>query len=357
MLDDIQIFAKRLKQARQQKLFSMEQLSDAMEGIISKQAISKYESAKMMPNSTVLVALADALNVDLDYFFRPFTYDVEKLQVSYRKKSDVGAKELNALKVQIQDDIERYLEVESVLSKDDIEHNVSTEGLLSTPEQMWSCARKIREEWNLGNDAIANVQNVLEEHGIKVILTEASSSFDGVSGVVNDKYYIVVLNKNQNHVERRRFTALHELGHLLYNNCFDPRLTQREREKLCDNFANEMLIPSSAILSTFKKGDQISTSELKALQCMYGVSINAIMVKIHQLNIINDSRYKAYCIRMNKDERLSAFITKSRYKENLTNRFETMVYSAAAKELISTSKAASLLKCSIANVRKNLNTV
>lgn len=357
MLTELQIFAKRLKQARIQKKLSMEQLANLMDGIVSKQAISKYESAKMMPNMTVLVSIAEVLNVELDDLFRPFNFEVENLQVSFRKKSDAGAKEINSLKIKIQDDIEKYLEIENILEKQTPEFAQVNSEILSSPQQMWKCAREIREQWKLGNDAIANVQDMLEEHGIKVILTEASPNFDGVSGVVNNKYYFVVLNREQKHIERRRFTTLHELGHLLFNDRFDSRLTQHEKESLCDNFANEMLIPTSAIESAFKPGDQITTSELKELQYKYGVSINAIMVKIHQLEIMNDNRYKSYCIRKRNDERLRNFIEKTRYKENLTNRFETMVYSAAAKELISTSKAASLLKCSVSNVRKNLNTL
>lgn len=357
MMTELQIFAKRLKQARLQKKFSMDYLANLMNGIVSKQAISKYESAKMMPNMTVLVSLAEALDVELDDLFRPFNFEVENLQVSFRKKSDAGAKEINSLKIRIQDDIEKYLEIENILDKQTPKFTQVNSEILSTPQQMWKCAKEIREQWKLGNDAIANVQDMLEEHGIKVILTEASPDFDGVSGVVNDKYYFVVLNRNQEHVERRRFTALHELGHLLFNDCFDSRLSQHDKETLCDNFANEMLIPTSAIESAFKPGDQITTSELKELQYKYGVSINAIMVKIHQLQIMNDIRYRSYCIRKRNDERLRTFIEKSRYKENLTNRFETMVYSAAARELITTSKAASMLKCSISSVRKNLNTL
>ena len=37
---------------------------------------------------------------------------------------------------------------------------------------------------------------------------------------------------------------MHELGHLLFDKRFAPTLTLREKEKLCDAFANEMLLPS-----------------------------------------------------------------------------------------------------------------
>ena len=115
MSDLLKVFAQRLKQARILKTMSLDQLVVNIGGVITKQAISKYEAAKMMPNSTVLVALASALDVDADYFFRPFTFNVNELKVSFRKKSDTSVKDSNSLKVQIQDEVERYLEVEESL--------------------------------------------------------------------------------------------------------------------------------------------------------------------------------------------------------------------------------------------------
>ena len=115
MQTDLEIFAMRLKQARILKKISMDKLVDLIGGIVTKQAISKYESAKMMPGSTALIAISTALEVEPDYFFRPFSFDVNQFDVSFRKKSDTTAKDVNALKVQIQDQVERYLEVEELL--------------------------------------------------------------------------------------------------------------------------------------------------------------------------------------------------------------------------------------------------
>jgi Zn-dependent peptidase ImmA (M78 family)/DNA-binding XRE family transcriptional regulator len=355
MASDVQIFAQRLKQARILKKLSMDQLVDRIGGIVSKQAISKYEAAKMSPNSTILVALSLALDVDVEYFFRPFNFDLNEFEVSFRKKANTTAKDVNALKVQIQDQVERYLEVEEILGDTAHEVLVSEGKVLSSPEEMCQLADELRGKWKLGMDAIANVQDVLEAHGIKVISTEAPDGFDGVSGVVNGKDYIVVLNNNRDHIERRRFTALHELGHLLYNNRFQADLTTRDKEKLCDAFASEMLLPSSVLHSSFKPGDKISSSELKQLQMMYGISINAIMHKLKELGLLSESKYKGFCIRKNQDAELKRYVETSRYAESMTNKFEAMVYSAAAKDLISTSKAASLLQTSVSTVRKHLN--
>lgn len=357
MADVLKIFAQRLRQARILQKMSMDQLVAKIEGQVTKQAISKYEAAKMMPNSTVLCALALALDVDLDYFFRPFTFDLDQFQVSFRKKSDTSVKDVNALKVRIQDEIERYLEIEEILGKEKVKIQQLDGEPLSSAEQMRDLAIKLREDWQLGLDAIGNVQDVLEAHGIKVICTEAPKGFEGVSGVVNDAHLIVVLNRQQTHVERRRFTALHELGHLLFNHRFSLDLTIRERENLCNAFASEMLLPSSALKAVFSPGEKISTFELRQFQLVYGISIDAIMHKLNEIGIISDSKYRTYCIRKNKNANLKKFIEDTCYKEDLTTRFSTMVYAAAAKDLISTSKAASLLNTTITDVREHLNVV
>lgn len=357
MADVIKIFAQRLKQARILQKMSMDQLAAKIGGLVSKQAISKYEAAKMMPNSTVLIALATALDVDADYFFRPFTFDLENFQVSFRKKSNTSAKDVSALKVRIQDEVERYLEVEEILGKEKVQILPIEGESLSTAEQMRELAIKVRSDWQLGLDAIGNVQDVLEAHGIIVICTEAPKGFDGVSGVVNGKHLVLVLNRTQEHVERRRFTALHELGHLLFNDRFASNLTLRDKENLCNVFASEMLLPSETLRRMFRPGEKISTSELRQLQMVYGISIDAIMHKLKEIGIISDSKYKSYCIRKNQDESLKKYVEESCYKEELSTKFVMMVYAAAAKDLISTSKAASLLHSSISDVRKHLNVV
>ena len=56
-------------------------------------------------------------------------------------------------------------------------------------------------------------------------------------------------------------------------------------------------------------------------------------------------------------EDFKKYIEESRYKEETTTRFQAMVYSALAQQLISTSKAATLLGVSINNIRKNATTL
>jgi transcriptional regulator with XRE-family HTH domain len=48
----------RIKSARLLAGFSQRELSDALAGMVSHNAISKYEKGEMMPDSKVLIALS-----------------------------------------------------------------------------------------------------------------------------------------------------------------------------------------------------------------------------------------------------------------------------------------------------------
>lgn len=358
-MTELEIFAKRLRQARMKEKLSMDALCQLMQGAVSKQAVSKYEAAKMMPSSTILIALADALKVSLDYFFQPFKFDVQEMQVSFRKKSSVRQKDIDALKIHIQEEIEHYLEIEEILGKEPtIYDKVEIGKTLTEPNDMIECAQMVRKQWQLGLDPIANVQEILEANGVKVIPVSGPEGFDGVSGMINNNIPIIVLNKNITMPERLRFTEFHELGHLQFNANFSEDMSNLDKEKMCHSFASEMLLPGNITQQMFADKTKLSLNELIYLQELYGISIDAIMHKLRDINIITEKRYKNFNIRKRMSKTFAKAVEKSRFKEELkTTRYQAMVYSALAQQLITTSKAASMLGCSVANVRNNVNVI
>lgn len=356
-LSEIETFALRLKQARIAEKLSMDGLCAKVGGAVSKQAISKYESSKMMPSTEILDALAVALCKDREYFFRPFRFELSEFEISFRKKSGVTKKDEAALKVQIQDKIERYLEVEEILGRDvKVELPGGYRNILSA-DDMRQCAKKLRKEWGLGDNAIVNVADLLEENGIKMIRIEASDTFDGLSGIVNGKHYIVVVNRGKRNQERIRFTELHEVGHLLFNKNMNQVLKPSEREKLCNAFAGEMLLPTEILLNSFSRSKRISFEEIVSLQKKYGISIDAIIYSLWEAKIINDSRYRSYWIRKKMDRNFKDIMEKSRFSEDFIDKYETMVYNALANELISVGKAASLLDCPVTELVRRMDFV
>lgn len=348
-----QIFGLRLKSARALNGLSLEELASRMENKISKQSLSKYEAGKMMPSSTVLIMLGKALNVKPDYFLRPFTVSIEKIE--FRKKSKIHTKEEKAIKEKIRDKMERYIEVEQILCLNSDFVNPLKNNHINSAKDVYTMAASVRDAWQIGRDGIPCIVDMLEEHCIKVVALDASDAFDGLSGFVDERKPIIVLNRNFT-AERKRFTAMHELGHLLLS--FNPRFSQKEIEHLCNLFANEILIP----YNVFKKiigvaRHDISLNELRAIQLNFGISVDALMFKAKDLHIITQSRYKYFCIQKNKDINFKKQVEKSYCTEEPSTRFASLVYRALASDLISFSKASALLAQPIEEVRHQLELV
>ena len=59
------MFSERLKLARERYGLSLRSLSLRLGGLVSARAIGKYERGELLPNSTVVIALAKALDVSV----------------------------------------------------------------------------------------------------------------------------------------------------------------------------------------------------------------------------------------------------------------------------------------------------
>ena len=153
--------------------------------------------------------------------------------------------------------------------------------------------------------------------------------------------------------ERKRFTALHELGHIILP--FSNSVSEKEEESLCNLFANEMLILESVFKNVFgQRRQDISYQELRTIQLHYGISCDAMMYKAKASGIISEQRYKTYCIQKNRIPGFKERIEASLYPNEESNRFIRLVYNALSNELITASKAAALLHQSVEQVREDL---
>ena len=342
-----EIFGKRLKSAREMKSLSMADLARKMSDIVSRQAIYKYEAGKMLPDSTVLIRLAEVLGVKVDYFFRPFSIAISGIE--FRKKARMCEKERKAIQQQVLDHVERYFEIEEILGIVRNQSPIRRPEVIRTREDVISLVQSIRRDWGLGEDGIIDIIGLLESRGIKVIEFNATNDFDGLSGTVGDDI-IIVLNSNIQPTERKRFTALHELGHLIMN--FGDSVDEKEKEKLCHTFASEFLIPTKVFKEML--GD-ITKSPLNIIlfseiQHNFGISIDALIKKAEDESMITGNRYKSYHIRKNTNAAFKNFVETSRVEKEEPHKFESLVYDAYSKSIISASKAATLLNIPVNNV-------
>jgi len=342
-------FANRLINARRIRCFSQRELSNATQGQVSPTAIEKYEKGLMMPSNTVLIQLSRALNMKLDYFFRPFTVDIDTSKFEFRKSSSMGVKKIESIKYMVCAEIEKYLEIEAILANTTSftldYRNVVVEG----ENEAKFLANRFRTDMNIGTDAIVSAVDLLESCGVKIIEIDLDEKFSGTCNTAGT-IPVIVINKNMSS-ERKRITIFHELGHLLMY-CADGV----DKENLCTIFANEVLIPSDKFIGILGESrHDISLIELQAIQREYGLSIDALMAKAVQLSIITQRRYSSYYKKKNAVPSFKEAVDATHYPMEHTNRFERLVYRALASEVISFSKAAGLLDVSVNEVRNTLN--
>jgi Zn-dependent peptidase ImmA (M78 family) len=352
MLTELQIkktFGFRLAQARRMNGLSLRMLEARLDGLVTAAALNKYEQGRMLPGSEVLSALCRVFGQKADYFFRPTSISLG--EVEFRKRTALGAKAEAAIKEAAGDFFERYLEIEELLGVGGQFENPLASVVIRQPEDIEKAALQLRRAWKLGLDALPGVVTLLEEKHIKIFETDAPESFDGFAGWAGD-VPVIALNENFPN-DRKRLTALHELGHLLLS--FEG-FTPKEIEKLCHRFAGAVLMPESEFLREFGgRRAQISKHELVELKERFGLSCGAIMMRAADLDLIAPGTLQRFFSLWRK-----WYGKKEPGQWGLpekAERFETLVYRAASSGSISLSKAAYLLRKSQAEFEKNLEVV
>lgn len=350
-------FADRLKSARLRAGFSLQALADKLPNKISRQAIHRYEKGEVMPDSEMLNALSEALDVRPDYFFRE--QHVELGEIEYRKLKRMPAKEEAKVVELTRDYLSRYLELEEILGINP-EFNCPLPedfGSVSTYEQVNEAAGLVRTHWKLGCDPLSNIAELLEDKGIKVVKLEVDLSFDGLqTWAASGKVPVIAYNATKLHkTDRIRFTLLHELAHLLLK-FDDDKLSYKQKETLCHQFASAMLLPKPTITEELgAHRNRISIEELGNLKRQYGISMQAAIMRAKDCGIINE----------HYTSQLFFFFTHQNWRkeepveyigEEESHRFDQLLHRALIEDLISLSKAAALKNLKLADFRaKNAN--
>lgn len=369
-----EVFAQRLQNIRKICSMSQSELAEKMKELaedstifkaVSSTAIEKYEKGIMFPESSgIIITIAAALNTNPGNLMRPFSVTIDREKFEFRKKSRLGKKAIEGIKLQIAQRIEKYVEVERIAGEEPVFDVDFSNIEVRTAFDAFNVAMKLRKKWELGMGPIVKPIQMLESHGVKVIdVKEDPELFDGTSVMV-EGLPVIVLNSNlepcanekyQLTPERRNLTLFHELGHMVMHIPAD--IVGIKRENLCNAFANEMLIPSETFINIFgKKRNGFSLWEMKDVQRDFGISIRALMKKAEMLNVVTQSYYKYYNIRLNSPENAEKRkrMDASEIPLQQSNRYERLVYRCLSSEIITISKAAELLDTSISDILENL---
>lgn len=344
----------RIKLARKRAGLSLRGLADALAGQVSANAISKYETGKMMPSSTVLLALSKTLGLSLDYFTSPMQASLDSLE--FRKLASTPVKDQARVEAEVLSHIERYLAVEQILELDSTQWNDPLEQrrLIASLDDCEDVAAAVRDAWHLGTDPIPNLTLLFEQHGMKVLLLDLPEKVDGLTCYVTrrerEPVPCIVVNRHRP-VERRRFTLAHELGHRL----IAPPDGEIPIEKAAQRFAGAFLMPAEGVRAEVGRHRQaFGHAEIMQLKRFYRVSAAAFLVRCEQLGIISNvsltNAFKTVARTWRRQEPQPLEESGHLFEE--PKRFPRLCYRALVEDMISLPKAAELLQAPVSDIEK-----
>ncbi|MHC1770357.1 MAG: helix-turn-helix domain-containing protein [Flexilinea sp.] len=322
---------QRIKQARKANNLSLRKLADEVG--VSAMAISKYERDQDIPGSGVLLCLSKALEVKIDFFFRPTTISVQ-LQ-AYRKHAALGIKEQESIQMRIQDWVERYFEVENLFPEEQYTDSLPLYTVNSL-ENIEAAALKLRDQWSLGYDPIENMIQLLEDKGIKAGIISGFDHFDACTFKVDNNP--VIVTKAELSGDRQRFNLGHELGHLILD-------IQGEinPEQAAHRFVSAFLVPAKTALTELGvHRTNLNINELYMLKHRYGLSMQAWIYRAKDLGIITPNT-AASLFRQFNAKGWHRQEPGNPFPSEMPIRMEQLVFRALAEDLISRSRAQELL--------------
>jgi len=348
------MFGDRLKLARKRAGLSLRALSDQLGGVVSAQAIGKYERGEMMPGSAVLMAFCKVLDVPLGYFMS--TMEAELDGVDFRKHSRTSVKERARVEALVLDQVERYLTVETILELDSAnwDRPFDEKRSLVDLDDAEVLANDLRQTWDLGRDPIPSMAELLEEHGIKVLALPLPESVSGLTCMVRrpgGRSPVPVIVVNENHsLERRRLTMGHELAHRV----IDPDSTV-DIEKAANRFAGAFLMSRDHLLEEVgRRRHSFGYRELIDLKRLYRVSAAALLVRLEQTGVISQATMVRAFQTVARGWRKEEPEPLEDNKAERPKRFERLCYRALVEGLISLSKAAELLRKPVSAIRSEV---
>ncbi len=333
------MLGQRIKQFRLAKNYSLDELVAATGGIVSKVALSKYEREIIKPSNKVLTAIAKALNVKtINLAVQPI---VKVEFVAYRKGSGLSKKEQSNVECLVRAKLEDRVKIQDLLFASSKPNLPVKNFKVKSIEDVESFSVDLRSKWKLGLDPIGNLTELLENNFVHVMFIDNEKSFDGISALAyaNDTQLKAAAVVSKNHIpgERQRLNLAHELGHIVLDIAHNL-----DEEKVAFRFGGAFLAPKESVLKAVgSRREHFQPRELFILKKIFGISIQALLFRLKDLDIISQTSFSNWYRIINKNNWKKN--EPMPMKEETSHWFEKNVLHAFSEGLISSDEAAHLL--------------
>ncbi len=288
----------RLRQARQLAMRTKRELAEASN--VSAAAISQYEAGISVPRPETVERLARALDVTEEFFGagRP----LQRLETSetyfesLRATTSKQRQNATAFAEQVWE-LAHALEAHVRFPHLDLP-GPDDHGPTMAARTPRAAAAAVRSRWGLGTDPIGHLVSHIEAHGIVCAIAprseQAVARINAYSTHSFGRPVMVLTPDRADDVFRHRFSAAHELGHLVLHAGHASGETWLERE--ANTFAAELLTPSQVMRDLLPT--RVDFSRLYRLSDKWGVSVKSLVYRSRELGLISESTARRAYIRL-----------------------------------------------------------
>lgn len=355
---NLQVLARNVRRLRTAKRCSQSGLANAAG--LSLPALKNIELAKTEPRVRTVQAIAKALEVRLQDLF----VSVRELQtVRFRSSRRMQNRE------NILAEVARWLDDFNYLEKvlgEGVPFSLKVTRAECSSDRVVETAGLCRKKLGLKPDEpIYNICGLLEHAGVKVLsVPMASDGFFGLSVGEEDGGPAVVVNVWERiSVERRIFSAAHELGHLmLHPQAFDVSqiAEDKEEEQEADCFASHLLMPNDGFRKEWKEASGLHwVDRVFKVKRIFRVSYKTVLYRLIEDGAVESSIWMRF-----QQAYQQKFKRKLPFKEEpmamdstepfglqrfdfFEDRFRRLTKEAVEKDKISVSRGAEILCISI----------
>ncbi|SDY40132.1 ImmA/IrrE family metallo-endopeptidase [Nitrosomonas sp. Nm33] len=279
--------------AREYRALTQKELADASS--LKQPQIAMIEGG--IENSAsidTIKAISEALNFPIEFFYMPENrLGFGSSSVYYRKSSSITASDrryISSITNLIRIGIRKFMDFVEIESDFSLPY-IDLEQVDGSPSK---AASIMRATWGLPDGPIQNLTNFVERTG--VIVVEVDFGLRGISGTsirITDTPPIIFISSALT-PDRYRFTLAHELAHLVIHDV--PRETMEDE---ADEFASELLMQKHEFkISASQFGKQPTLRNLIALKPYWKVAVSAMIMRLHQLNMISENTKRSLFIQM-----------------------------------------------------------
>ena len=281
----------RLTQGRHLAKLTKKDVADALH--ISPAAVGQYETGSTKPRPEHIPRLAETLDVPMTFFIagRP-RGNLDASMAHFRSLRSTRV--LQRLKATAT--VEQVWELAYALERRIQLPWINLPGFAggevhpgeALPREPAPAARALRKFWGLGTGPISHLVRRMESNGILVVAPPPdpdSTTVDAFSTARLPRPVIVLTANRSDDIYRHRFTAAHELGHLVLHGNVMPGDIRQERE--ADAFAAEFLTPRAEILPELPR--RVDLGRLAEIQHVWGVSVMSLIYRCREVGLMSDS--------------------------------------------------------------------